>query len=72
MAHLPADEDSRTPFKLVTSCGPSVIGSKLLYEGREVENVISVSVENIVNVDHGKRSRIVIEVYGETEVEQAT
>lgn len=64
--------DHRTPFKLVTSRGKSALGTKLLYEGREIENVISASVENVASVDEMNRSRIVIEVYGVTEVEQAT
>lgn len=64
-------DDCRTPFKLVASRGKSALGTKLLYEGREIENVISASVENLASVDDLNRSRIVIEVYGVTEVEQA-
>jgi hypothetical protein len=64
-------DDHLTPFKLVVSKGPSGAGSKLLYEGREIPMVKAVSVENIVCVDDMNRSRIVIDIYGTTEVEQA-
>lgn len=63
-------DDARTPFKLVTSGGKSALGTRLFHEGREIENLISVSVENIASVDEAKRSKIVIEVFGETEVER--
>lgn len=63
-------DDSRTPFTLVTGRGKTALGSKVLFEGREIKDVISASVENILSLDDGKRSRIVIEIYGETEVKQ--
>lgn len=67
-----ADQDSRTPFTLVTGKGATANGTKVLYEGREIREVISASVENIVSLNDLKRSRIVIEIYGETEVRQTT
>lgn len=61
-------DDHRTPFKLVTSKGGSARGTKLFYEGQEIEMLISVSVENLASVDEMNRSKIVIELYGDTEV----
>lgn len=65
-------DDSRTPFTLVTGKGATANGTKVLYEGREIPMVKAASVENIVCVDDMNRSRIVIEIYGTTEVRQAT
>lgn len=63
-------DDHRTPFKLVTNPGGGS-PAKLLYDGKLVPKVTAVSVENVVDGTRLKRTRIVIDLYGETEVIRA-
>lgn len=63
-------DDHRTPFMLLTSPGGGMV-AQLLYRNDPVPMVKTVSVENIIGEDRVKRSKIIVELYGETEVVRA-